>query len=328
MLNELLRRRVIAVIGKGGVGRSSTSAAIAAIAASRGMRALVMESDARTPVAAMYGKRPGFAPIELAPHLWGMFLGGQESLEDYLGLVVPHPILRAVFASSLYQYFVQAAPAVRELTAMGKVYHEIARRPKSLPPWDLIVFDTPASGQALSMIRMPFVARETFGASMVGREADSVANFFRDASLCAMVAVTTAETLAMAETLEVNRVLRKIEIGLAAVVFNRMSAADFESADIMRMKRRAVRAGAPSYLDDLAEVARDELRRRNRERRARGIIQRQIERPVIDVRERRWLSGLVLVAEIQRDLTVATTAGEAEKSGGTASADESHPSRE
>jgi hypothetical protein len=35
-----------------------------------------------------------------------------------------------------------------------------------------------------------------------------------------------------------------------------------------------------------------------------------------------------LVAEVQRDLTAATTAGEAEKPGGAASSDESHPSRE
>ncbi|HJU28565.1 MAG TPA: ArsA-related P-loop ATPase, partial [Candidatus Binataceae bacterium] len=156
IVDNLLNRRVVAILGKGGVGRTTVSAALASFAAARGMSVLVMETDPRIPIAAAYGKRPGIEPLELAPNLHGMFLGGQEALENYLGFVVPRPVLRAVFASSLYQYFVHAAPALRELTMMGKIYHEIERRPKHLPRWDLIVVDAPASGQALSMIRMPF----------------------------------------------------------------------------------------------------------------------------------------------------------------------------
>jgi anion-transporting ArsA/GET3 family ATPase len=56
-LDSLLRHRVIAVLGKGGVGRTSVSAAFAAYAARKGMRALVMESDPHTPVAASYGAK-------------------------------------------------------------------------------------------------------------------------------------------------------------------------------------------------------------------------------------------------------------------------------
>jgi anion-transporting ArsA/GET3 family ATPase len=301
-LDELLKRRVIALMGKGGVGRTSVGAALAVIAAGRGMRTLVMETDPRTPIADSYGARASFAPIELAPNLWAMFLGGQESLEDYLGMVVPRPLLRAVFASSLYQYFVQAAPAVRELTMMGKIYHEIVRRPRSQPRWDIIIFDAPASGQALSMLRMPFAAGETFGASMVGREAADVARFFRDGTLCAMVAVTTAEPLAIAETLELSRELEKLALKTAAVVFNRVSPAEFETADIMRMMRRVRRTLAGEHLDYLAEIARAELRRRNRERRALEIVRRQIEAPTIELRERRGLAGRALVAKLAGQL--------------------------
>src|SRR5258708_12730686 len=139
-----------------------------------------------------------------------MHLGGRESLEEYLGLVVARPILRAVFMSSLYQYFVDAAPAVRELTMMGKIFHEIERRPASEPQWNLVVFDAPASGQALSMIRMPFAARETFGESVVGREADHVAGFLRNQGICAMVEVTPADPLAIPDTPEPHRPLSKL----------------------------------------------------------------------------------------------------------------------
>ncbi|HXR24298.1 MAG TPA: ArsA-related P-loop ATPase, partial [Candidatus Binataceae bacterium] len=195
MTDRLLERRLIAVLGKGGVGRTSISAAVATAAARRGKRTLLIEADLRGPVAVSRGKAPGYRPVELETNLFAMTLGGRESLEDYLSFVVPRIVLRAVFASSIYQYFVHAAPALRELTMMGKVYHEIERRATPLKPWDLVVFDAPASGQALSMIRTPFAAQETFGESVVGREARNIARLLLDPRKCAMVVVTTAEAL-------------------------------------------------------------------------------------------------------------------------------------
>ena len=302
-LDTLLRHRVIAVLGKGGVGRTSVSSAFAAYAARKGMRTLVMESDLHTPVAASYGAKANYVGVELAPNLWSMYLGGRESLEEYLSLVVPRPILRAVFMSSLYQYFVDAAPAVRELTMMGKIFHEIERRPSSEPQWNLIVFDAPASGQALSMIRMPFAARETFGESVVGREADNVAGFLRNQGMCAMVEVTTAEPLAIAETLELHRELGKLGLVTAAVAFNRMSPASFDNADIARLVRRGVRDVKLRHVDDWADIARGELKRRARERRALGILQHQIGSPLIKLQERRGLAGRTLVEALIAQLS-------------------------
>jgi arsenite/tail-anchored protein-transporting ATPase len=294
MIDDLLAHRLVAVLGKGGVGRTSISAAIATAAMRRGKRTLLIEADLRGPIALSYGKTPGFEAVELEPNLFGMTLGGQESLEDYLGLVMPRTILRAVFASSFYQYFVHAAPALRELTMMGKVFHEIERRPASLKRWDLVVFDMPASGQALSMIRTPFAARETFGESVVGREARNVAGLLLDRRKCAMVAVTTAETLAMTETLELNRTLADLAIETAAIYFNRTSPATFESGDIARMMRQGARIPELRHLDTLAEIARAELQRRTRERRALAILRRQVECEVIEIEDRRGLSGVAL----------------------------------
>jgi anion-transporting ArsA/GET3 family ATPase len=294
---------VIVTLGKGGVGRTSVATAIGLFAAGQGMRTLVIETDPQRPIAASYGRKPGLEPVALEPHLWSLFLGGQESLEDYLGLVVPRPILRAVFASSLYQYFVNAAPALRELTMMGKIYHETERRPKSMLPWDLLVVDAPASGQALGMVRMPFVARETFGGGIVGSEAGEVARFFRDPAKCAMVVVTTAEALAISETLEIHHALEGLQLATAAVLFNRASTGGFEAGDITRMIARASRKARLKHVTELAEIARADLRRRNQERRALGIIQRQIAAPVARLSEHRGLWGRNLGAALAAELT-------------------------
>ena len=302
MIDNLLTRRLIVVLGKGGVGRTSISAALATIAARRGKRTLVIEADMRGPIAVAHRQKPGFKPVELDNNLFGMTLGGQESLEDYLGLVVPRPILRAVFASSIYQYFVHAAPALRELTMMGKVFHEIERRPASMKKWDVVVFDAPASGQALSMIRTPFAARETFGDSVVGREARNIVGLLSDRAKCAIVAVTTAEALAMAETLELNRTLASLEIKPAGIFFNRTSPAAFEAADVAKMVKQGSRSGDLQHLEVLADIARAELQKRTRERRALAILRRQIGCEVHEVEDRRGRSGVALAKSVAEQI--------------------------
>ena len=268
------------------------------------MNTLVMETDPQRPIAASYGQMPGLEPVALRHRLWSLFLGGQESLEDYLGMVVSRSILRAVFASKLYQYFVNAAPALRELTMMGKIYHEIERRPKNKPPWDVIMVDAPASGQALGMVKMPFVAHETFGGGIVGREAGEVARFFRDPRKCAMVLVTTADALALSESLEIYHALEHLQLAIAAVVFNRASAGTFDAEDITRMIARGSRNARLKHADELAEIARADLRRRNKERRALDIIQRQIAAPVARFTEHLDCSGRSLGAALAAELAV------------------------
>jgi anion-transporting ArsA/GET3 family ATPase len=266
------------------------------------MRTLVMETDPQRPIAASYGHKPGLEPVLLQTRLWALFLGRQESLEDYLGLVVPRPILRAVFASSLYQYFVNAAPALRELTMMGKIYHEIERRPKSKFPWDLIVVDAPASGQAMAMLKMPFVALETFGGGVVGKEAGAVAGFFRDPAKCAMILVTIGEALAISETLEIHHALTDLKLATAAVIFNRASTSTFEVSDIARMIARASRNAGLKHSQELGYIARADLRRRNQERRALGIIQRQLRAPVARLSEYPDCSGRTLSTSLAAEL--------------------------
>jgi anion-transporting ArsA/GET3 family ATPase len=108
--------------------------------------------------------------------IWAVAVDGRQSLEEYLGLVVPvRRVLNAVFHSQIYQYFVAAAPGLKELMAVGKVWYETERRDAGgHRHWDLVVVDAPASGHSLQYLRMPRAARDTFGAGLVRREAARV----------------------------------------------------------------------------------------------------------------------------------------------------------
>jgi hypothetical protein len=302
MIADLMRRRLLVMLGKGGVGRSAVTAALALLSSRRGRRTLVIEADPRAPIAAAWGGRPSFDPLELAPNLSAMMLGGQESLEQYLSFVAPRAVLHAVFRSRIYQYFVHAAPAVRELTMMGKVFHEIERRKAPLKPWDLVIFDAPASGQALSMIRTPFAASGAFGDSIAGREARNIVALLGDFARCGIVAVTTAEPLAVAETLELGHAVEALKIRLAAAFFNRASNARFAAADIARVARLADRDAALGDVEDLAEIARGALRRRTRDRRALELLRRRLDCEIVELAERRGPAGVELYDSLAQRL--------------------------
>src|SRR6202453_1045637 len=302
MIHELLRRRALIVVGKGGVGRSSVSGAIAMLRAGDPARVLAMEYDRLGALTIALGRKPGFDPAEASPGLWTVVLDGAHQLEEYLSTVVPsRALLKAVVNSGAYRYFVEAAPGLRELIMIGKIYHELEYRPPS-PPWDLVVLDAPASGQALSVLRMPLAARETFGAGIVGRTAARVSELLRDPARCGVVLVTSPEPFAVSETMETHAALSGLGLETAAVIFNRTRAPRFDAHAVARLARSpALRAAAP-HLDGLAALAQVELRRAAGERRALEIVRRRIDAPVIELAECRGVAGLALIRELARQL--------------------------
>lgn len=274
MLTQLFERRLIVVLGKGGVGKSTTSAALATCAARQGIRTLLMETDSRAPVAGALGVERSFKPVPVDAGFSTMVLEGGHALDEYLALVLPaRAVLKAVFASRLYQFFVQAAPGLRELMMLGKVCYELSPKDRRAR-WDLVVVDAPASGQALSLLKMPTAARATFGASVVGQEAENIERTLHDRKLCAIVEVTTPETLAVSELLETQKALAAMDFPPAAIFLNRAATTDFSASDVIQFARRAEATHGLRHLEQLTEAARAELARAAQTPRAHAKLAR------------------------------------------------------
>ena len=284
MLNQLFERRLIVVLGKGGVGKSTTSAALATCAARQGIRTLLMETDSRAPVATALGVEPSFEPVPVRAGFSTMVLEGGHALDEYLALVLPGgAVLRAVFASRLYQFFVQAAPGLRELMMLGKVCYEVSPKDRRAR-WGLVVVDAPASGQALSLLKMPTAARATFGTSIVGQEADNIERTLHNRKLCAIVEVTTPETLAVWELLETQKALVAMDFPPAAIFLNRAATTDFSAGDVMQFARRAAEATHRlRHLEQLTEAARAQLARAAQTPKAHTKLARLSRASIIEI---------------------------------------------
>ena len=249
---SLLDRRLVFVAGKGGVGKSTVSTALALSAIRRGKRVLLvgLDLDDRGRTIAGLRKPVGNEPVETGAGFFRQNVEGKAALEEYLHLIVPvRRVLRAVFDSKVYQYFVAAAPGLKELMAIGKIWYEVDRG-----RWDLVIVDSPATGHALQYLRMPKAACEAFTTGLVHREAKRVWSLLTDPAATAVAVVSVAEELPVNETIEICRQIREELILPEGVLFvNRFHSPRFSVADVERASR-GWRRGSSEARDALAKA--------------------------------------------------------------------------
>lgn len=246
------------VVGKGGVGKSTLTAALALRAASRGLRTLVVEFGGRGGVSRLFDQedaKPG-QPAIVAPRLTLLALEGDEALAEYLRMVVPiKRLLSLVFASRMYSVFVAGAPGLKELMTVGKVWYESDRRMASGEPvWDRIFVDAGASGHSLQYLQMPSAATVTFKSGVVHREAARIQSLLSDPAKACVHVITTPEEMPVTEACAiVSRLRDSLHLPIGRLFVNRCRdrspAGAREALAVLQQRIEADRAALRDGLD-------------------------------------------------------------------------------
>jgi anion-transporting ArsA/GET3 family ATPase len=246
-MSPLLAHKLLVVTGKGGAGKTTIAGAIGLLAASHGLRTIVVEVGEQDRLGELYGLAHTLAGVEraLEENLWSITIDPDRALLEWLQLLGGRVSGRILATSSTFQYFAAAAPGARELVSMIKVW-ELAQGSRRAAAYDLVVLDAPASGHALGMLQSP----ATFGAiarvGTVARQTQRVSELLADPARSAYLAVAQPAEMAVTETLELADGLRRaVARELAAVVVNGVLPRRFSAAELERLAQ-AARAGNPA----------------------------------------------------------------------------------
>jgi len=209
-----LDRRLILVVGKGGVGRSTVAAAIAGTCAAQGKKTLLYQTNANDRFGHYFGKPPvGATPSQLAPNLWAVNATPASALAEY-GLMVLRfqSVYEMVFENRVAKAFLRAIPGLDDYALLGKAWFHTTEEKRGKPVWDSVVFDMPASGHSVSMLRVPWVIVDTVPEGPLTRDARTVKALLCDPARTAAVLVTLAEEMPVNEALELE--VKLIALGI------------------------------------------------------------------------------------------------------------------
>ena len=160
----LERKEVCICAGAGGVGKTTTSAAVATGMAARGKKVAVLTIDPARRLANSLGlpelgneerrvdpDRFERAGIDMKGELWAMMLDAKRTFDEVVEWHAPDEQTRdAVLGNRIYQQLSNAVAGSQEYMAMEKL-HELHQEGR----YDLLVLDTPPTRNALDFLDAP-----------------------------------------------------------------------------------------------------------------------------------------------------------------------------
>lgn len=225
---EFLRAsRVVIVAGKGGVGKTTVTAALARRAGRAGLRTLVLTLEGGGAIADLFGAPPlGYEPATLiaggqvTAEVLGRTLTPDDALREYLRDHGLGRVSKRLVAAGAMDVVSTAAPGIRDILVLGKV-KQLERAEVA----DVILLDAPAAGHAITFL---LSARGLLDAVRVGpvhNQAADVLELLTDPDRCSVVLVTTPEETPVNELVETAFALEdRVGVALGPVVVNGLYA--------------------------------------------------------------------------------------------------------
>ena len=253
---RLLEHRLLVVVGKGGVGRTTCALALALSAAELGKRVLVAELGGTDHLTRALGvEGPSYAPRTVAPGVDVMSLDAMHCLSDFgrrkLRL---NRLVSLVLRSRIVKSFIDAVPGLHDLLQLGKIENLLNEPTAEDTKYDLCVLDAPATGHGVTLL---VGARSMREMTRVGPFSDlaRVIETFLSGPDCGIVPVTLLEGLPVQETCELIAVLESNDLKVTAILANRQPADRLPDTPTWPEVRAAVGTRLPAALLALADDA-------------------------------------------------------------------------
>jgi anion-transporting ArsA/GET3 family ATPase len=218
--------RVLIVAGKGGVGKTTVTAALARMAAQAGLTTLVVEVEGKSGLGAAFGRAQPLTYDEVilaagggpdgAADVRARTLTPDDALIEYLRDHGMKRVSKRLASSGAIDVVATAVPGIKDILVLGKV-KSLERSNRA----DLIILDAPAAGHAVTFLMS---ARGLLDAVRVGpirSQAQDVMELLTDPARCQILLVTLPEETPVNEVVETAYKLEdRVGVSLLGVVVN------------------------------------------------------------------------------------------------------------
>ncbi len=260
--------RFICITGKGGVGKTTVSAALARAMAARGKRVLVCMCNAKERLSGMLGSAPiTWEVTSAAPNIDAVNMVPEKCLEEYGVLMLKmRSLYRALFENRYVTTFFRAVPGLFEWSMLGKAWYHTTEllsgktTDEANPPYgdgwkyETVILDAPATGHGLDMLRVPKVILDVAPSGPLRRDAERAWRLFQDPTHSGVVVVTLPEDMPTNETIELTGAIRGLNLPIPRLVVNALFPPLF---DPERRNLVLERAHAPELDPARARAARE-----------------------------------------------------------------------
>ncbi|MGA9774514.1 MAG: ArsA family ATPase, partial [Candidatus Dormiibacterota bacterium] len=148
--------RVILYTGKGGVGKTTIAAATAVLCAERGLRTLVMSTDAAHSLGDSLDRELGPEPVQVQENLFAQEINALHEMEGNWERI--HQYLAALFNSQgvddIIAEELATPPGMEEVASLMWIRRHVATK-----RFDVLIVDCAPTGETLQLLAFPDVAR-------------------------------------------------------------------------------------------------------------------------------------------------------------------------
>jgi anion-transporting ArsA/GET3 family ATPase len=282
---ETLARPLVLLEGKGGVGKTTTAAAVGLALARRGARTLVVELVPKGHVATLFHREPSMkAPVEVAPRLYTQVFAPEACLEEYALLKLHfRAAYKLIFQNAAIRALTRLVPALDELLVIGKLEHTVRTG-----GWDHVVVDAPVTGEGILLFLLPRVITEAVGGGPLHDDAARIRELLEDPARTVMHLVTLAEELPAEETEDLYRAMREqVGMPLGALLVDRLFPPRLEPRQNELLGDLALRSlgGAGPSLVEARDVVRFMAARRTHQERYLARLAQRVPLKRVELEE-------------------------------------------
>ena len=235
LMTPLHDRRFLFITGKGGVGKTTVTAALALSLAARGKKVLCAACNAKERFSTIFGTEPiGSKIVNVAPNIDAVNIEPGAAMEEYgMMMLKSRTLYRAVFDNRYTRSFFRAVPGLYEWAMLGKAwYHAADDVEVPHERYDMVLLDAPATGHGLDMLRVPKVLCDIAPPGILRRDAELAWKMFQDEKRAGVVVVTLPEDMPVNESLELMTAMETdLKLPVATVVVNGFLPPLFDKAE-------------------------------------------------------------------------------------------------